>query len=163
MKTKDIRFITWILVSIILFGIIFLWNFQVFGQEWTPEQKEVIETVKAIWEASKNGDVEAIMAMKHDDVVEWWGDHSFPIKKEDSRFNYKGWIQYEKPKSYNLEFYQINIFNNVANVFLSYKYEGKSGTLFKGRSIITLVKKDNKWLDIGGLSSSCDYRPPCPY
>lgn len=150
-------------VSIIICGIILLWGVAVFGQEWTAEQKEVIETVKAIWEATKNGDVEAIMATKHDAVVEWWGDHSFPIKMEDIRFNYKGWIQYEKPKSYNLEFYEINIFNNVANVFLSYKFEGKSGNLFKGRSIITLVKKDNKWLSIGSLSSACDYRPPCPY
>jgi ketosteroid isomerase-like protein len=152
-----------IIITIFVCAFIVASSFKAIGEEWTPEQKEVIETVKAIWEASKNGDVEAIMAMKHDDVVEWWSDHSFPIKKEDSRFNYKGWIQYEKPKSYNLEFYQINIFNNVANVFFSYKYEGKGGTPFKGRSIITLIKKDNKWLDIGGLSSSCDYRPPCPY
>ena len=152
-----------IIISILVCIFIVASGFQTIAEEWTAEQKEVIETVKAIWEAYKNGDVEAIMEMKHDDVVEWWGDHSFPIKMEDSRFNYKGWIRYEKPKSYNLEFYHINIFNNVANVFLSYKYEGKSGTLFKGRRIIVLVKKDNKWLEIGNLSSSCNYRPPCPY
>ena len=30
-----------------------------FGEEWTAEKKEVIETVRAIWEAFKDGDVEA--------------------------------------------------------------------------------------------------------
>ena len=43
MKTKVINLITWILVSIILFGIILLWNSKALGQEWTAEQKEVWE------------------------------------------------------------------------------------------------------------------------
>ena len=46
---------------------------QAFGEEWTPEQKEVIETVRAIWEAFKDGDIEAIMAKKHDASVYWSG------------------------------------------------------------------------------------------
>ena len=39
-----------------------------------------------------------------------------------------------KPKSYDLTFYEINFYNNVANVFLSHKYEGATGTLYKRRS-----------------------------
>ena len=45
MKTKDMNLITWIIVSIILFGILFLWNFKAFGEDWTAEQKEVWELV----------------------------------------------------------------------------------------------------------------------
>ena len=103
------------------------------------------------------------MAVKHDDVVEWSANNPFPVKKEDIKFNLKGWIQYEKPNSFKLEFYAINIFSNVANAFYSYRFEGKSGNIFRGRSIATFLKKDNKWLSIGSMSSSCDSLPPCPY
>jgi hypothetical protein len=62
MKTKDMNLITWIIVSIILFGIIFLWNFHAYGQEWTAEQKEVWKSVQANWEAIKNRDAESALA-----------------------------------------------------------------------------------------------------
>ena len=153
--------------SLIIFILVCIFmvasGLQAFGEEWTPEQKEVIETVRAIWEAFKDGDIEAIMAKKHDDSVYWSGLEPFPNNKENIRYSYQEWIKYEKPKSYNLEFYQITVLNNVANVFFSYKYEGKGGTSFKGRSLVTLVKKDNKWLDFGGLSCSCIHDPPCPF
>jgi hypothetical protein len=47
MKTKAINLITWILVSIILIGIILLWNTKAIGQEWTAEQKEIWEAGEA--------------------------------------------------------------------------------------------------------------------
>ena len=33
----------------------------------------------------------------------------------------------------------------------------------KGRSLETWLKQDNKWLAIGGLTSSCDTLPSFPY
>jgi len=71
MKTKDMNLITWILVSIILFGIILLLNSKAFGQEWTTKQKEVWKSVEANWEAIKNGDVESALELKHADVFIW--------------------------------------------------------------------------------------------
>jgi hypothetical protein len=51
MKTKVINLISWILVSLILIGIILIWNSKALGQEWTSEQKEVWEAVEAKWKA----------------------------------------------------------------------------------------------------------------
>ena len=50
MKPKAMNFITWILVSLILFGIILLWNSKAHGQEWTAEQREIWEVVKSDFE-----------------------------------------------------------------------------------------------------------------
>ena len=63
----------------------------------------------------------------------------------------------------NTDDHDFNFKLKHAIKFLQDGAKVKVDVFFKGRSIITLVKKDNKWLDIGGLSSSCDYRPPCPY
>jgi len=82
MKTKEMNLITWILVSIILLGIFLLWNSKAFGQEWTAEQKEVWDVVQANWETFKKGDVEAALAMKHKDVVVWFGARPMPLAKE---------------------------------------------------------------------------------
>ena len=51
-----------IYLSVMVCVFIVASSFQALGEEWTAEQKEAIETVRAIWEAFKDGDVEAIMA-----------------------------------------------------------------------------------------------------
>ena len=58
MKPKAMNLVTWILVSIILFGIILLRNSKAHGQEWTVEQKETCEVVKVDFEKFRNGEVE---------------------------------------------------------------------------------------------------------
>ena len=103
MKTKDIRFITWILVSIILFGIIFLWNFQAFGQDWTTEQKEVWISVQGFWETIKKGDVEATMAGQHDNMHDWFSTNPDPLKKEILRSAYNNLVNRLKPTFVKLQ------------------------------------------------------------
>ncbi|UCD79798.1 MAG: nuclear transport factor 2 family protein [Desulfobacterales bacterium] len=160
MKTKDINLITWILVSIILFGIILLWNFQTFGQEWTIEQKEVWEAMLADVELFKQGDVEGILASRHDNVAIWWGNKPIPYDKELLSFNYKGWFDYDKPVKWELEPLAIKIIGNVASVFYTFKFSGNilSGS---GRELETWIKQDNKWILINSFGASCDNLPPC--
>jgi ketosteroid isomerase-like protein len=160
MKTKDIHFIKWILVSIILFGIIFLWNFQAFGQDWTVEQKEVWEVVVADYEKLKQGDIEGLLASRHDDIVIWWGNKPVPYDKKLIRTNYRGWFAYDIPTKWELEPFAIKIIGNVASVFFTYKY---SGNILSGhaRNLETWIKQDGKWLMINSFSATCDKLPPC--
>jgi hypothetical protein len=149
-------------VSIVLFSMIVFWNFQVFGQEWTAEQKEVWTSVQANWETFKQGDVEAALAMKHNDMVSWSLSHPEPLRKEHLKQSYINWFNYNKPVSYKLRPLTITIVNNVANVFYLFKWNGNKFSDI-GRSFETWVKQDNKWLAIGSLSSSCDNLPRCPH
>jgi len=164
MKTKAINLITWILVSIILFGIILLWNSKAFGQEWTADQKEVWVSVQEFWKTIKIGDVEASLAGQHDKMFDWFSENPDPLNKELLRSGYNNWVSRFKPTSVKLEPLAINIVKNVANVFYLFKWESANKEVSnRGRALVTLVKQDNKWLSIGSLRTSCDTLPPCPY
>ena len=72
MKTIRTNLVARVAVFLLLCGVIVFSSFQVFGQEWTDEQKEVWKSVQANWGTLKNGDVEAALAEYHDDLVTWW-------------------------------------------------------------------------------------------
>ena len=162
MRAQEKNLFTWILVSIILLGIFLLWNSKAFGQEWTAQQKEVWESVKANWETLLSGDAKGAMEWKREDTILWFGSRPEPLKKEFLEIAYKNWFDYDKPISYELKPLAIHVFNNVANVFYLYNWKGNK-LLDKGRILDVWVKQDNKWKVIGNLSSSCDKLPPCPY
>ena len=162
MKTQKRIFMATMFISLFFCGIIVFWGSQAIGQEWTAEQKEVWEAVQANWETLKKGDVEAALAMKHEDAVVWFASAPKPLKKEFLGYTYKSWFDYEKPTTAKLKPLNINIFGNVANVYYLYKYEGEKLSDI-GRALVTLVKQGNTWLAIGSLSASCDKNPPCPY
>ena len=160
MKTKAMNLITWILVSIILFGIHLLWNSKAFGQDWTAEQKEIWEVVKADYEKIKRGEVEGILESRHEDIIIWWGSESVPFDKKLALFKYEGWFNYDTPVNWELEPLAIKIVGNVASVFYLYKFSGSkiSGS---GRDMETWIKQDNKWIMINTFGASCDKLPPC--
>ena len=151
-------------IPIILFGIIFLWNFLAFGQDWTAEQKEVWAAVQANWETFKKGDVEAALALKHDDNISWFSSNPNTFKKESLWMAYNNWIHHSKPTFVKLEPEKIQILNNVATVFYFYKWESANKEISdRGRQLEVWVKQDKKWLMTGSLGSSCDKPAPCPY
>jgi len=125
MKTIRTNLIVRVAISLLLCIVIVFWGFQAIGGEWTAEQKEVWASVQANWETIKKGDVEAALAMKHDDMVAWYGSNPEPLRKELMKQSYLNWFNSDKLVSYKLRLLTINIFNNVANVFYLYKYEGE--------------------------------------
>jgi len=145
MKTKAMNLITWILVSIILFGIILLWNSKALSQEWSAEQKEVWVLVQEFWETIKKGDVEASLAGQHNKMLDWFSENPDPLKKELLRSGYNNWVGRFKPTSVKLKPLAVNIVKNVANVFYLFKWESSNNEISnRGRALITLVKQDNK-------------------
>jgi ketosteroid isomerase-like protein len=144
--------------------MIVFWGSQAIGADLTAEQKEVWAAVQANWETFKAGDVEAALALKHDDMIAWFTSNPDPLKKESLRATYNNWFNWAKPAFVKLELLNIHIFNNVANVFYLSKWESANKEKFgRGRQLEIWVKQDNKWLMTGSLGSSCDTLPPCPY
>jgi len=160
MKTKRAYSMARVSVPIILCGMIVFWGFQVFGQDWTAEQKEVWKVVEADYEFFKKGDLEGVMAMRHDDVVIWWGNKPVPYDRKLLRLNYESWFTYDIPAKWELEPLAIKVIGNVASVFYKYKFSGNllSGS---GRNLETWIKQDNKWLMINNNGAHCDKLPPC--
>jgi uncharacterized Rmd1/YagE family protein len=59
MKTQGTSLLARISVFLFICGLIVFWGFQVSGEEWTAEQKEIWKTLESSWETFKLGDVEA--------------------------------------------------------------------------------------------------------
>ena len=160
MKTQKMAFMTRGLFSLFLCGIILIWGSKIFGQEWTAEQKEIWEVVKADYGLFKKGDVEGVLSSRHENVIIWWGSEGLPFDKKQALFKYRKWFDYDKPVKWELEPLSIKIVGNVASVFYLYKYSGSilSGS---GRDMETWIKQDNKWIMINSFGASCDKLPPC--
>ena len=70
-------------------AFLFLLPLSVQAQEWTSEQMEVWETVKACWTAT---DVEEMDACIHEDLVTWRLENAVPLNKADSRAMISRWL-----------------------------------------------------------------------
>lgn len=160
MKTQGTSLFVRVSVSLFICGLIVFWGFQAIGEEWTAEEKEVWEVVVADYELFKKGDLEGVLASRHDDVVIWWGNKLIPYDKELIRVNYRGWFNYDKPVKWEVEPLAIKIIGNVATICFTYKYSGKLISS-KGRNTETWIKQDNKWLMINSFSALCNKLPPC--
>ena len=160
MKTQGTSLLARVSVSLLICGLVVFWSFQVFGREWTAEQKEIWEVVVADYELFKQGDWEGILASRHENVVIWWTNEAWPFDKEMAPFNYRTWFDYDKPVKWELEPLAIKVVGNVASVAYTSKFSGKilSG---RSRNMATWIKQNNKWLMINSFSASCDKLPLC--
>ena len=89
MITKGTNFRARISIYLLFCGLIVFWSFQVFGEEWTEEQKEIWKAVEADIELLKQGDLEGLKAERHDDVVIWFNKEDYPFDKEEAMVKYK--------------------------------------------------------------------------
>ncbi|MEN8245448.1 MAG: nuclear transport factor 2 family protein [Thermodesulfobacteriota bacterium] len=149
-----------ILISILVCIFIMATGFQVVGEEWTPDQKEVWDTLVADIENFKTGDVEKVMEARHDDFVGWFGNKRSLYGKTGARTYYKGWFGWDAPKKANLEPVKIFIIGNVANAYYTFTFIGDNYSS-NGRAVETLVKEGNKWLLISHMCSLCEQPVPC--
>ena len=91
MRTQKNIFITRILFSLFLCGIICFGGLQVYGQEWSDEQKQVWKLVETWWENAKQGDAETLLANYYVlDSYEWWSSEAIPIDKKTILPNLNG-------------------------------------------------------------------------
>ena len=162
MKTNGAYGLAKASVLVFLCGIIVFWGLQAFGQEWTAEQKEVWGKIQARWEAIKSGDVEAALALLHNDFTVWMANYTLTSDKKYIKRFWNKWVSYTKPKTYVLKPIDIQIINNVANVFYAYKWkaEVRGG---EGRNLEAFIKQDDTWVQISSYGCMCDKSPMCNF
>ena len=161
MKTQGKKYIFKVAVDLLFCFVIVVWGFKVSGQEWTDEQKQVWKMVENYWEFAKQGDVESLLKNYYVmDSFEWWSSEAIPIDSKAILPKLKGWLDYDKPVSYELKPLYIHIVGDVAIVFYSHKWKGNILS-DRARQIDTYVKQDNQWKFMGGMGCSCDGLPAC--
>ena len=161
MKTQTRTNRSTVFISLFICGIIVFWGFRAFGQEWTAEQKEVWQAVETDYESFKKGNLEKLLASRHDDFILWWDIKVLPFDKKQAQLEYKMWFDYDIPVNWVLEPLTVKVSGNLAIVAFIYEYSGNISS-GRGRIMATWVKQDNKWLLLSSFSASCDKPSACP-
>ena len=144
----------------IVLCITLLSSAQLFGQEWSEQQKEVWKTVETYSELAAKGDVEGFLDYFHDDFKGWINRMALPTNKTTRRkFISHNW-KTTKTLVQDLQPVGINIFDNVAIVQYYYSEvlkdaEGKEINE-SGRWTDILMKQGDKWLIIGDHGGSTE-------
>jgi ketosteroid isomerase-like protein len=138
---------------LIVLCITLLSSAQLFGQEWSDEQKEVWKNVEAYYALWEQGDLEGFLSYVHEDYLGWPPQYPFPRDKTSVR----KWTTYSWPKMkvlvYEIKPAAIGIYGNVAIVHYYYDTLVKDSTekenREKGRWTDILMKQGDKWVMIG--------------
>jgi hypothetical protein len=128
--------------------VLFLLPITVQAQEWTSEQKEVWETVKACWTAT---DVEGMNACTHEDLVTWGLGNVIPLNKTDSGALTSRWFDTQEVVWSYYQPLNIDVRGDMAIVIYVHHWADKNrvtGEETTGSNNWTevFVKEGNRWL-----------------
>ena len=134
---------------LIVLCITLLSSAQLFGQEWSAEQKEVWTFVEKSWDMGAKQDLEGNLDYIHDDYSGWWNGQALPANKTLLRKLTVHEYETTKVLIYNIQPVAINIHGNVAivqyyysNVIKDVEGKEKNGS---GRWTDILMKEGDKW------------------
>lgn len=140
---------------LIVLCITLLGSTQLFGQEWSEEQKEVWAAIEKGWELGAKGDMEGMRPLMHDDCSIWNQMAPLPWDNEtgDKFWSYNLNQKKLKVLIYYIKPAEINIFDNVAIVhyfwFQTTKIKDEKEKNDSGRTTSILMKEEDNWLFIG--------------
>ena len=122
------------------------------GQEWSPAQQEVWQTVEAYWQCFAEGDAEGFLTYLHDDFSGWTHTNAMPRDKEDmARYLPRG-FETTKTILHDVNPVGIKVHENVAIVHYYYTrtYEDLSGGGHSdaGRWTDVLMREGDRWVMI---------------
>jgi len=106
---------------LIVLCITLLCSAQLFGQEWSEEQKEVWTAVEGLWQAWVEGDYNKIISFVADDFRGWRDNFHAPYTLKDDQPWAERWIQKNKMVLLHFHPFAIDIHDDVAIVFYSYQ------------------------------------------
>jgi ketosteroid isomerase-like protein len=137
-------------IILILLCLSLLSSAQLFGQEWSEQQKEVWAQVEGRWQAWVEGDYNKGMSFISDDWRGWSGIHHAPLTKKTDKPGLERWLQNYKIVLIHLHPFVIDIHDDFATVFYSNQNvtEQKDGSETKNQTKWTEIyrKIDGKWL-----------------
>ena len=127
------------------------------AQEWSPEQDEVLSTLKDLWRYSTEGDIDSWYALVSEDYRGWSVADPIPMDKAATRWR-------NSQRNWQRIFYQIqplaiDIHGDVAIIFYSYMadmaHPDGSRSTSTGRWTDVFRREGGRWLliaDAGGAT-----------
>ena len=163
MKKKGASLVSRVNFSLLFCGILLFGSCQAFGEESTEAQNEVWSVIENNWDKYKQGDLEAIEDSMHADALGWQNRLDTPVRKVLIMGGFSLWLKdaNNRPATYELIPYAIQIFGDIANVFYTYTWKADSKLSGYGRILVSLKKQNGNWLIISSLNASCEKLPLC--
>jgi len=145
---------------LIVLCITLLSSSQLFGQEWSEEQKEVWKNVETYWDLGVKKDLEGFMDYFHDDFIGWSNHKALPNNKASRHKSVSHSFETTTVLIQDLQPVAIKIYDNVAIVHYYYSevskdVEGKENNE-SGRWTDILMKQGDKWVMIGDHGGSTE-------
>ena len=149
---------------VVLVGLAFLFcgGIKAYGQQYTPEQKEVWKMEETSWELFKQGDVQKYLTLWDKSAEVWGSALEGPTTRQSyekgcggegkSIFPFPSEKIQGKDLSYKLSPPSINIHDNVALVFYRCTINGVDLVPYETRVLHVWQKQGGKWLLIGGIN-----------
>jgi hypothetical protein len=128
------------------------------AQDWSKEQTEVWNVVKATWAGWKAGDATTVMASVHEKYQGWSDESPLPMGKQGMLDWYNSMKDVMKISYYTIEPARIVALKSAAVVdyygsfFVSWDMgEDKGSKEIKGKFVEFYVKEGDKWMLLGDM------------
>ena len=134
------------------FGMALLAAGTLTAQEWTPEQKGVLKSLKAYHDVSMKADVKGVLEFIHPDFYGWDYSQQQPIDYAGVKAMLEGFYGAHELLTMDMKPMSVQVVGEfaIAHVYFDESFKDSAGmtTRMTGRWTITLVKKDDKWVHL---------------
>jgi ketosteroid isomerase-like protein len=140
-----------ILPLVFLLSIFLIESKPTHAEEWTADQKEIVDWFKKYVEVCFEGGADKVMRFFHPEYIEWDFGQEAPIGYEEKKEGEESFYdQNYKLTSFDVEPLKIQIKGNyaIAHLYFDMTYkdsEGKASTT-SGPWTAVLIKENDKWL-----------------
>jgi len=142
------RLINWIGVLVFICAVL-LTTASLFAKEWSAEQKDVLNSLKAYIAANYKGDINEIMSYFHPKFTGWDYSQKLPADSDAYRKMLEDFFKNNKLIKFDADPLEIQVEGSVAIMHLTYdeSFSDSSGkkVINSGPWTATMVKKGNKW------------------
>ena len=144
--------------AILGFVLVVAFPFSARGQQWSPAQQEVWQTVEAYWQCFAEGDAECFLTYLHDDFSGWTHTHALPRDKEDMSLYLPLGFETTETLLHDVDPVAIKVHGDVAIVHYYYSrtFVDISGARHSdtGRWTDILIKQGDRWVMIADHGGS---------
>lgn len=145
--------------AIVVLLIAFLGASTLNAQDWTKDQKEVLDVIENAWAKWQEGDFDASVASIHEKYLGWNQEDPLPTTKTKWVKSIEKMKDYVKLVDYDIEPARILVYKDVAVVHYYFeqtmsvtKNDTTTEINFKGKNAEFLIKEGGKWLLIGDMT-----------
>lgn len=161
MKVKTILALQKVSVICLVMMLAVIFQFKAFGQDLSPAQKGVWQTVESYWNTWKEKSAGKLRPFYHKKYVYWGAKYTWPFSSTtmDPPPGYLDGVG-DLIDSYELTIHDVKVWDNVAVAMYESKVNYLDNT-YVLRCTDIWINEADKWKIIGSIRDSCSALPNC--